>query len=402
MSSEARIREVFAAKGGVLRLLPNWVPRGWGKSGHRLRLHPDDYYAMGMNRGEIKERWFSSICPAYGNPDAAPDEGMSYVQAGKGTEDKILLKDFIDTLGREIIGDELMDKYGTWPMYSKIYDFRTPLFFHVHLTPETAAAVGRNAKPESYYYPPQYNMFEGDFPFSFFGFDSTVTKEDVKECLRNFEKGDNRITDLSKAYRLKPGTGWYIPAGVIHAPGSFVTYEPQWNSDVNAIFENVTAGEVNSYDALVQQVPEDKKHDIDYIMTTLDWEKNMDPDFRKTYFRPPVCARKEEGYSEKWVSYANDYFCAKELTVEPGATVVVKDPACYGVFITQGHGEFGEFDDAEAAQMLRYGQASADEYFVSEDAARRGIRIVNHSNTEPFVILKHFGPNNHEAPASVE
>lgn len=398
MSKEQKIREVFNRGEGVLRLIPNYVPRAWGKAGRRLRLHPDDYYAMGVSRGEIKERWFSSICPAYANEDAPEDEGMSYVQTGEGMEGKILLKDFIDVLGKEIIGDELMENYGTWPMYSKFFDFSTPLFDHVHLTHETAANVGRKAKPESYYFPPQLNSFEGEFPYTFFGFDCGVTKDDVKKCLENFEICDNRITELSKAYRLKLGTGWYVPAGVIHAPGSYLTYEPQWNSDVNAIFENVTAGEVNSYDSLVQQVPEDKKHDLDYIMTMLDWEKNTDPNFRETYFRPPVIAREEAGFVEKWISYANEYFCAKELTVKPGQTVIVKDPACYGCIFVQGHGEFGIFKDAESAQILRYGQTSADEYFVSEEAARKGIRIVNHSNTEPIVILKHFGPNNHEAP----
>lgn len=402
MSQLDNIKEVFQRGDGVLRLIPCYVPRPWGKAGRRLHLHPDDYYALGVERGEIKERWFSSICPAYFDPDAPKDEGMSYVQTGEGTEGKILFKDFIDELGTEIIGAELMEKYGTWPMYSKFFDFRTPLFHHVHLTHETAANVGRKAKPESYYFPPQLNAYEGDFPHTFFGFDPTVTKEEVRECLENFEDCDNRITELSRGYRLKPGTGWYVPAGVIHAPGSYLTYEPQWNSDVNAIFENVTAGEVNDYDTLSSLAPEDKKRDLDYLMTMLDWDKNTDPDFKKTYFRPPVMAVEGDGYCEKWISYANVYFSAKELTIEPGRTVVVKDPACYGCIMIQGHGEFGVFKDAEAAGVLRFGQASADEYFVSESSAKKGITITNHSKTEPMVILKHFGPNHKDAPKTIE
>jgi hypothetical protein len=43
--------------------------------------------------------------------------------------------------------------------------------------------------------------------------------------------------------------------------------------------------------------------------------------------------------------------------------------------------------------MLRFGQLSAGEYFVSEAAARRGVTIVNRSKWEPLVMLKHFGPN---------
>ena len=42
------------------------------------------------------------------------------------------------------------------------------------------------------------------------------------DCLRNYDVKDNRITELSRAYRIKLGTGWYTPAGVIHAPASVV------------------------------------------------------------------------------------------------------------------------------------------------------------------------------------
>ena len=358
MGNEKKIREVFERGEGVLRLIPTFVPRAWGKAGRRLRLHPDDYYALGINRGEIKERWLSSINFAYSNRGHEEDEGLSYVQTGTGTKGKILLRDFVGLLGSEIIGEELMEKYGTMPVFSKLYDYKTPLFFHVHLTFETAANVGRLAKPESYYYPPQLNTYEGDFPYSFLGFDPSVTKEQVRECLEKFETDDNRITELSRAYRLKPGTGWFIPAGIIHAPGSFVTYEPQWNS----------------------------------------WEKNVDPNFRETYARPPVTAKTGDGYVEKWISYGNEYFSAKELTIEPGKSVVISDSACYGCILLQGHGEFGVYKDAESAQLLRFGQVSADEYFVGEAAAKKGIRIANHSSVEPMVILKHFGPNNPDAP----
>ncbi len=54
------------------------------------------------------------------------------------------------------------------------------------------------------------------------------------------------------------------------------------------------------------------------------------------------------------------------------------------------------------ATMLRFGQQSGDEYFVSEKAAKEGIVVENHSRYEPIVILKHFGPNNPEEPKSVD
>ncbi len=51
--------------------------------------------------------------------------------------------------------------------------------------------------------------------------------------------------------------------------------------------------------------------------------------------------------------------------------------------------------------MLRFGQLSGDEYFVSEKAARDGVKITNASRWEPMVMLQHFGPNNAETPKAV-
>lgn len=51
--------------------------------------------------------------------------------------------------------------------------------------------------------------------------------------------------------------------------------------------------------------------------------------------------------------------------------------------------------------MLRFGQASNDEFFVSEAAAREGVVIRNQSRFQPMVILKHFGPNHTDMPKTV-
>ncbi|MEN8203669.1 MAG: hypothetical protein ABFS28_13820 [Bacteroidota bacterium] len=392
------IRETFEKGNGILNLIPVFVPRRFSKAGQRLRLHPNDYYALGTERGSIKERWFSSVIPAMNGELAPADEGMSYVLPANGKlEDKFLLRDAVELLGADIIGNELKEKYGTWPMYSKFFDYFDPLFHHLHLDFEAAARVGRLGKPEAYYFPPQLNNHPGSFPSTYFGFDPGVSKAQVRERLLRYRSGDNRITELSRAYRIELGTGWYTPPGVVHAPGSYLTYEPQWNSDVNSVYENVTSGEVYPYDFLVENCPEEKKEDVDYVMSLMDWEKNIDPNYRDHYFRPPLLASESEQYIENWIVYGNEYIAGKELTIYPGESVTIKDPAAYGCIMVQGHGRFGPYE-AEAAMMLRFGQASADEYFVSEEAARKGVNITNHSKHEPMVILKHFGPNYPDRP----
>jgi len=52
----------------------------------------------------------------------------------------------------------------------------------------------------------------------------------------------------------------------------------------------------------------------------------------------------------------------------------------------------------ETPSMIRYGQMTQDELFVSADAAKNGIAIRNRSETENLVFLKHFGPCNPQAP----
>jgi len=186
------IIEVFDKGKGILRLIPAFVPRYLGQPGCRLRLYPDDYYAYGPKRGPIKERWFSSVIPADNGKEALPDEGMSYVSLSDDVNDKVLLRDVIEQLGADIIGNELKEKYGDWPMFSKFFDYETPIFHHLHLDDQAAARVGRIGKPEAYYYPYQLNNHPGMSPITYFGFDPDVTKEEVRQRILRFELNDNQ------------------------------------------------------------------------------------------------------------------------------------------------------------------------------------------------------------------
>jgi len=402
MTKASHIRSIFEQTLGIFRMLPCWVPRTFNQPGQRLRLHPDDYYALGLARGAIKERWFSSVTSTAMNASVPWDEGLSYVAYGDTPEDKFLFREAVAELGAALIGPGFWEQYHNWPMYSKFFDYKLALFHHLHLDDEAARRVGRLGKPEAYYFPPQFNPYSGEFPVTYFGFDPGVTKEMVRQSLLDYEKKDNRLTGLSRAYRLTLGTGWYIPAGVVHAPGSLLTYEPQWNSDVAAVFENVVSGEVMPRSYLVNDVPEDQKANVDYLIELMDWDANVDPFFRQKYFRPPLpLPSSQAGLGETWITYASPFFSAKETTVAPGAQVTLKDGAAYGCILVQGHGRFGPHA-AETAVMLRYGQLSADEYFVSEQSAQAGVTVTNHSRTEPMVILRHFRPNQPEAPQTVD
>ena len=97
------------------------------------------------------------------------------------------------------------------------------------------------------------------------------------------------------------------------------------------------------------------------------------------------------------VVYSTPHYSAKELTVLPGRTVTIQDAAAYGMILTQGYGTFGKHE-IETPSLIRYGQMTMDELFVTADAARNGVAIANRSETESLVMLKHFGPGNPQAP----
>ena len=385
---------------GILRLSPNWVPRSFCIPGRRIKLHPDDYYALGGERGGIDERWFASTTPAENGPLTGEHEGLSFVVLDDGQ--RILLRDAVSALKGELVGEAIWEAFGGWSMYSKFFDNQEPLPHHVHHRDEHAALVGQRGKPEAYYFPPQVNNHGGDFPFTFFGFEPGTTKAQVRETLANFTRGDNHITDLSRAYRLVPGTGWNVPAGVLHAPGSLCTYEPQAASDVFAVYQSVIMSRrVMPEELLWQNTPEEKVGDLDHLMNVIDWEKNVDPNFRESNFMRPVPARAEEetvGYRENWICYRSDDFSAKELTVLPGQTVTIADRGAYGLIVVQGHGTMGRWS-IETPALLRFCQESFDEFFVSATAAEEGVTITNPSATDPIVILKHFAGGNPDLDA---
>ena len=400
MSTTEFIREALSAGEGIVRLAPCWVPRSFLMPGGRLKLHPDDLYALGAHRGGIDERWFSSTTNADNGPGTPADEGLSYI-AFDGRA--MLLKEAIATLGDAFLGAAVMAEYGGFNVLCKFFDNLGPIPHHMHQMDEHAARVGQKGKPEAYYFPPQYNFTGNNFPHTYMGLEPGTTKLDVRRCLLKWNEGDNGILYHAKAYKLQPGTGWQIDAGVLHAPGSLVTYEPQVNSDVFGMFQSLVENRPVPWSLLVKDVPPEYQRDLDYIISMLDWDKNVDPQFgaHNKIFPAPVRPEEEmleAGYNEKWVTYGTSLYSAKELTVLPGRTVTITDAAAHGLILTEGRGRLG-VHEMETPTLIRYGQMTRDEAFVTAPAAQAGVKITNTSDAENLVMLKHFGPANPDAAA---
>jgi hypothetical protein len=389
-------RQALEAGEGILRLAPTWVPRVYLQPGRRLKLDERDLYAYGAHRGGIDERWFASTTPAM-NDNRTPDEGLSYVV---NNGERFTLKEAVEAEGPRMVGKPMWDRYRRWPVYSKFFDNSGPIMHHLHQSDEQAKLVGREGKPEGYYFPPQLNFTHGNFPHTYFGLDPGTDKQEIRDCLERWDKGDNGILNSAKAYRLQPGTGWLVPPSILHAPGSLVTYEPQWGSDVLAMFQSMVEGRPVPRSLLTQDVPEEYHWDFDYLTNLVNWEANTDSEFKMHhYLEPiPVIDTKSEGYIDRWVVYGTvngqQKFSARELTVAPGVRCMIRDSGAYGLVVTQGHGRIGSLD-VDCPTLIRFGQMTEDELFVTYEAATAGVTFDNYSNTDPLVTLRYFGPDVH-------
>lgn len=394
------VEGALEAGGGLLRLAPCWVPRSFLQPGKRLKLDPKDLYAFGLNRGGIDERWFASTTPA-ANDNRTPDEGLSYVVAGDA---RCTLADAVSELGQTLIGTSIWGKYKKWPVYSKFFDNMGPIPHHMHQSKEQAALVKQEGKPESYYFPPQHNNVGNNFPYTFMGLTPGTTKAQVRKCLENWNTGDNGILDLSQAHRLKPGSGWLIGPSILHAPGSLCTYEPQWGSDVFGMYQNLVEGREVPWALLVKDMPQENHRNLDFIVEQLDWEANVDPYFKQNHYLEPIVhtGSDKDGFFDRWIVYGKvrgeQLFTAKELTVNPGAKVMIKDNGAYGLITVQGEGRMNKMR-LSSPKMIGFHELTEDEVFCTEATAKAGVTFENTSGTEPLVVLRYFGPEvNADAP----
>ena len=395
-SAERRAQRAFLEGEGIVRLAPTWVPRTFGRPAGRLRLHPDDHRALGAHRGAIVERWLASTTPADNGPLTPPGEGLSMVVSEDRWGTSLTpLRDAIAASGVEYLGAASWSKDGGWPVLTKFFDYADGLPFHLHQDDARAGLVGRRGKPEAHYFPAQMNPHYGTFPYAFLGLAPGVTEDQVRSRLERLGSGETRITELSLGYRLRTGTAWDVPPGVLHGPGSLCTYEPQRASDVFAMLERVAGADVLPESAVWKDAPTDRHGDVEYLLELIDWEKNPDPTFTAHRFMEPIDLvpvddQPDAGFVDRWIVYRSGDFSAKELTVRPGREITISDPGAYGLVVIAGHGRIG-VHEAAATVSSRFGQLTSDEFFVGYGTATSGVRISNGSRTDDLVLLRHFG-----------
>jgi hypothetical protein len=125
-------------------------------------------------------------------PDTLPDEGLSYVRPNSGG--KFLLKEAVEIAGDLLLGADVMEREGGWNLLCKFFDNLGPIPHHMHQSDAFAKLVGQKGKPEAYYFPPQYNQIQNNFPHTYMGLEPGTTKEDIRRAWKN---GTRATTEFS-------------------------------------------------------------------------------------------------------------------------------------------------------------------------------------------------------------
>jgi len=368
---------------GVLNLKPSWVARDFLPPGKRLGLKEKEYDVG--KRGYICERWLASVTNA-DNAVGPEDEGLSYLNTD--SKDEITLREAVEKAGDLIMGLEYSKTHKGLGRLCKIYDFAARIPYHIHQMEKDAKLVGRNPKDEAYYFLDDIEL--GPHPETFFGVHPYITDQKKYDLLLPYlvEWKDDFILRHARAYLNVKGEGFFLPSGVLHAPGTALTLELQEDSDVFAMLQALNAGKIISKDLLfkdVRKIDREQKGEK-VILEQIDWETCGDPYFYENNHLENrlIEETKQPGGEEYWIYYNTTKFSGKKVIVNPGQSFISKDKGVYNILVWRGKGKF-DGKDIEA------GNFKCDELLVSYDRAVKPLIIKNEGKTN-LLLFKFFGP----------
>ena len=388
--ARATVEEALKKGAGVLNLKPAWVARDFLPPGKRLGLKEKEYDVG--KRGYICERWLASVTNA-DNAVGPEDEGLSYLNTD--SKDEITLKEAVEKAGDLIMGQGYAKTHRGLGRLCKIYDFAARIPYHLHQMEKDAKLVGRNSKDEAYYFLDDVAL--GSQPETFFGVHPYIADQKKYDLLLPYlvDWKDDFILKHARAYLNVTGEGFFLPAGVLHAPGTALTLELQEDSDVFAMLQALNAGKIISKDLLfkdVRKIDREQKGEK-VILEQIDWETCGDPYFYENHHLENrlIEETRQPGGEEYWIYYNTRKFSGKKVIVNPGQSFVSKDKGVYNILVWRGKGKF-------AGKDIEAGNFECDELLVSYDRAVKPLTIKNESETD-LLLFKFFGPDiNMDAP----
>jgi len=371
------------ATNGILRLIASFVPRTSYPGMGRLGLK--DWY-VSPERGWICERWLASSVEA-DNPVKVEAEGLSLISFTEG-KGRLSLRDAFQLEPGRMLGDRYArEHHNRFGVLTKVLDIGAPIPWHIHAREEDARRYwNTNGKEEAYYFLDTEDR--GPLPYSHIAMHTYVTQDDLVPILKRWN--DDKVLDLSPAYRLNSGEGFHVLPGIPHAPGTALTLEAQEESDVYNLLQAVCDDRRISREEMLRGLPNEEA-----VAELIDWERSRDPLFYKKYHTVPaeIDNPENEGKGvECWVYSPNRTrkFCGKEVRIFPKQAVESIEEGAYAVFIWKGEGKIAQV-------RVKAGDPNMDEFFISAEAATQPHEIVN-TGREDIVLYKILGPDVYKVP----
>ena len=384
MNDDVRTRTARAIDdaGGILTLDAALVARDWIVGGRRIGLAESEYDVG--KRGMISERWLASTTHA-DNAYGPEDEGISSIRTGSG--ERINLKSAVEHASECILGDAYAAEHSGLGRLAKIYDFNSRIPFHIHPPLDQAQRVGRNSKDEACYFPPGVPL--GPHPESFLGLHPSLTQETMSDYfLDEWRRWDSdHVLSYSRAYLNVAEGGFYIPSGVLHAPGTALTIELQEDSDTLAMLQGVNDGRPVTKDLLFKDVSEADRATLGEraLLEWIDWQENLDPYFYENHRIEPRVLSSSDCHEEAWILYGSRKFSGKRLLLRPGGHYESTERGVFNLLVWSGSGTIG-------GVPVVGGKPDNDELLIVHDRAIAPIEYVNDSD-EDMIVIKFFGPD---------
>jgi hypothetical protein len=384
MASRIRseVERAIDESGGILDLNAALVARDWIAPGRRLGLTAEQE-TVG-ERGFLSERWLGSTTHA-DNAVGPDDEGVSYIRAASGQP--INLAEAVAAAPEAILGTEYARSHAGLERLAKIYDFDSRIPFHIHPPLDQARRVGRNSKDEACYFPPGVPL--GSHPESFMGLHPSFSREQIGDRLvQELEAWDSdRVLGFAPAYLNQVDDGYYVPSGVLHAPGTALTIELQEDSDTLAMLQALNDGGIITKDLLFKDISDEDRHEHGEaaLLDWIDWDENTDPYFYENHHTAPRSIVSGEGVDEAWIFYGTTKFSGKRLILAPGASYTSTERGVFNILVWRGQVTVG-------GRALDGGVIDHDEVLVVHDRAVQPIEYINTGSTD-VLLIKFFGPD---------
>ena len=273
----------------------------------------------------------------------------------------VLLRDAIDELKGAAHRRAHLEHVRAWPMYSKFFDNKGALPFHIHHRDEHAQPVGPAGQAGSLLLPGPVEQLRCRL---------SVYLLRPRRRARRRRRCDSAWRISTRATTGSPTFG-RLPARAGHGMGCARRHVARAGQPVHV---RAAEGVRRFLDVPVpdRRRDRDRGFAVEGCPSGQDWRpglpgrtgglgRNARSGVRQN---TALWSPSRSSPRRRWLprvtartgsAIAPRNFSAKELTVLPGKTVTIRDGGAYGLIMLQGHGTMGPWD-IEAPAMIRYGQ----------------------------------------------